>query len=271
MSESPEQHPGDNEPQGQVISLDNISRKYLSVLQRRHDILSYEVASIAGVDSEKYEYFARLARLMPVQQLHLDHAQVQRQLRGKITVQALNDLLGMAAGCLDECHFLLTLIANKPEVEAGAAEANRKVAEAQEAFAQSAIQDKFDALEKNYGVMCELEDGIISLAFGMRVMMGRSGVVAAEDVGDDGELAFEFKSVQQINPPLGAPAGTKPELRLADTRRTFRAGDTIEFTNSEIMGLTVTIASFFHGLFRSVDEYGRSKLGAAAQHASSSN
>jgi ASC-1-like (ASCH) protein len=271
MSESPEQQPGTNEPQGQVISLENISRKYLSVLQRRHDILAYEVASIPGVDAEKYEYFARLARLMPVNQIHMDHAQVQRQIRGKITVQVLNDLLGMAAGCMDECHFLLTLIANKPEVEAGAAEANRKVAEAQEAFSQSALQDKFDTLEKNYGIMCELEDGIISLAFGLRVMMGRGGVVEAEDLGDDGELAFEFKSVQQINPPVGAPEGTKPELRLADTRRAFRAGDTIEFTNSEIMGLTVTIASFFHGLFRSVDDFGRRKLGAAAQQSPASH
>lgn len=272
MSESPEQQqPGADEPQGQVISLENISRKYLSVLQRRHDILAYEVASIPGVDAEKYEYFARLARLMPVNQIHMDHGQVQRQVRGKITVQALNDLLGMAAGCLDECHFLLTLIANKPAVEAGAAEANRKVAEAQEAFSRSALQDKFDTLEKNFGIMCELEDGIISLAFGLRVMMGRGGVVDAEDLGDDGELAFEFKSVQQINPPVGAPEGTKPELRLADTRRAFRAGDTIEFTNSEIMGLTVTIASFFHGLFRSVDDFGRRTLGAPAQQSPASH
>lgn len=268
MSDSPEQQP---EQQGQVISLESISRKYLGVLQRRHDLLAFEVASIQSVDAEKYEHVARLARIMPVQQLHLDHAQVQRQVRGKITVQALNDLLGMAAACMDETHFLLTLIANKAEVEAGAEEANRKVSEAQEAFARAALQDKFDALEKNFGIMCELEDGVISLAFGLRVMMGRGGVVEQEDLGEDGELTFEFKSVQQINPPQGAPEGAKPELRLADTRRTFRAGDTIEFTNSELMGLPVTIASFFHGLFRSVDEYGRRKLGAEAPSAPSAN
>ena len=264
MSESPEQQPAGDAPQGQVISLDGISRKYLAVLQHRHDLLAYEVAGIEAVDVEKYEYFSRLARLMPVGQIHADHAHARRQIRGKVTVQALNDLLGMAAGCMDECHFLLTLIANKPEVEAGTAEANRKVAEAQEAFARAALQEKFDALEKNYAVMCELEDGLISLAFGLRVMMARGGVVSAEDLGDDGELTFEFKSVQQINPPQGAPADARPELRLADTRRAFRAGDTVEFTNSEIMGLTVTVASFFHGLFRSVDEFGRRKLGAAA-------
>lgn len=263
MSDTPEQQP-ENEQQGQVISLDGISRKYLGVLQRRHDLLAYEVAGLQSVDAEKYEYFARLARLMPVAQIHIDHGQAQRQLRGKITVQSLNDLLGMAAGCMDECHFLLTLIANKPEVESGAEAANRAVSEAQEAFARAPLQDKFDLLEKNFGIMCELEDGIISLAFGLRVMMGRGGVVSAEDLGDDGELAFEFKSVQQINPPQGAPADAKPELRLADTRRSFRAGDTIEFTNSELMGLSVTIASFFHGLFRSVDDYGRRKLGSPA-------
>lgn len=261
MSESSSQQP---EEQGQVISLDSISRKYLGVLQRRHDLLAFEVASIQSVDAEKYEYVSRLARLMPVHQLHLDHAAVQRQIRGKVTVQALNDLLGMAAACMDECHFLLTLIANKPEVEAGMEAANRRVSEAQEAFSRCALQDKFDALEKNYGIMCDLEDGIISFAFGLRVMMGRGGVVAQEDLGEDGELTFEFKSVQQINPPQGAPADTKPEMRLADTRRTFRAGDTIEFTNSELMGLPVTIASFFHGLFRSVDEFGRRKLGEGA-------
>ena len=266
MSESPEQQqPGTEEPRGQVISLEGISRKYLGALQRRHDILAYEVASLPAVDAEKYEYFARLARIMPVQQIHMDHASAQRQVRGKLTVQALNDLLGLAAGCLDETHFLLTLIANKAAVESGSEDANRKVQETQEAFARAALQDKFDLLEKNFGIMCELEDGIISLAFGLRIMMGRGGVVSPEDLGDDGELAFEFKSVQQINPPKGAPEGAKPELRLADTRRSFRAGDTIEFSNSEIMGLTVTLASFFHSLFRSVDDFGRRTLGQGAQ------
>lgn len=261
MSDTPEQQPEGNEPRGQVISLEGISRKYLGALQRRHDILAFEVASLSSVDAEKYEYFSRLARIMPVQQIHADHARTLQQMRGKVTVQVLNDLLGLAAGCLDEIHFLLTLIENKPAVESGSEEANRRVSESQEAFARAPLQDKFDLLEKGFGVMCELEDGIISLAFGLRIMMGRGGLVSPEDLGDEGELAFEFKTIQQINPPKGAPDGTRPELRLADTRRAFRAGDTIEFSNSELMGLSVTVASFFHSLFRSVDDFGRRKIG----------
>ena len=59
-----------------------------------------------------------------------------------------------------------------------------------------------------------------------------------------------------------------PEARAVaplDLVGPHRAGDTIEFSNSEIMGLTVTLASFFHSLFRSVDDFGRRTLGQGAQ------
>lgn len=262
MSESPEQQPA--EEQGQVISLDGISRKYLTLLQRRHDLLAFEVASLQSVDAEKYEYFARLPRIMPVQQIHAEHAAVQRQIKGKVMVQALNDLLGLTTSCLDETHFLLCLLDNKPAVEAGAEDARVKVQAAQEAFVNAPLQDKFEILEKSFGMMNELEDGLIAMAIGLRAMMQRGGVIATEDLGDEGELVFEFKSVQQINPPKTAPEGTKPEMRIVDTRRSFRAGDTLELSNSELMGLTVTIASFLHNLFRSADDFGRRKFGAQA-------
>lgn len=263
MSEQPAPQPPSEEEQGQVISLEGISRKYLTLLQRRHDLLAYEVASLQAVDAEKYEYFSRLPRLMPVHQIHADHAAVQRQIRGKTLVQALNDLLGLATSCLDETHFLLRLIENKPAVEAGSEEVRAKVQSEQEAFVNSPIQDKFEILEKSFGIMNELEDGMIALGLGLRAMMTRGGVIAAEDLGDEGELTLEFKTVQQINPPKGSPEGAKPEMRIVDTRRSFRAGDTLDLSNSELMSLIVTTASFFHSLFRAVDDYGRRRFGAA--------
>lgn len=251
---SNEQNP--QQPQQQVISLQAISQNFFGALQRQFDLLAYNLAAGQSIDAEKYEQFAHQVKIMPVQQLHAGFAQVQAYSRGLMIRQTINDLLGMAAACMDNCHLLCQLIKNQKASKENAEAANKTVSEAQGAFVRSALQDKFETFDKNFGVMCELEDSIIAFAIGLRVLMQRNGIVAAEDLDGDGELVFEFKTAQIINPPKTAPE-QKPELRIVDTRRAFKAGDHIELSNSELLGLNVTMASFFNSLFRAVAEYGQ--------------
>ncbi len=249
-------------PQQQVISLQAISQNFLGALQRQYDILAYNLAASQHVEAERYETFAHQLKIMPVQQLHWGFAQVQAYSRGLIVRQTINDLLGMASACMDNCHLLCQLIKNQKDAKENAEAVNKAVSEAQSNFVRAALQDKFEMLEKDFGIMCELEDALMTLAIALHVLMQRNGIVEASDLDDDGELVFEFKTVQTINPPKSAPE-QKPEMRIVDTRRAFKAGDRVELSNSELLSLCVTMSSFFHGLFRSVDEYGRATLGPA--------
>jgi hypothetical protein len=48
-----------------------------------------------------------------------------------------------------------------------------------------------------------------------------------------------------------------------DARRSFREGDRLDLSNSELLGLSVTVTAFFHDLFKAVDEFGQKTLGIA--------
>lgn len=251
------------QPQTQVISLQTISQNFLGALQRQFDLLAYNLAAAQQVDADRYESFARQAKIMPVQQLHQGFGQIQAYSRGLILRQTINDLLNMTAACIDNCHLLCALVKNQGASKTTTEETQKAVAEAQGAFVRIPLNDKFERLEKEFGIMCEMEDAIIAIAIGLRVLMTRNGTVATEDLDDDGELVFEFKTVQTINPPKGSEK-LQPEVRIVDTRRAFKAGDTLDLSNSEMLSLSVTIASFFHNLFHSVDEFGRKTLGERA-------
>lgn len=250
-----------NTPKEQVISLQTISQNFLGGLQRQFDLLAFNLASTQAIDAEKYNAFCALAKAMPVAPAHMAFDSAKNYVHGLILRQTLNDMLGISAACMDNCHLLCTLIANKDAMKNDPKETNALVGRKQDAFVNSALQDKFEALEKEFGITCSAEDAVTTLAIALRTLVQQNGVVGAEDVDEDGELVFEFKTVQTIQP---MKPEDKPEVRLADTRRAFKVGDTIDLTNSEMLSLNITIADFFHKLFQSVDAYGTRILGSDA-------
>lgn len=247
-----------NSPNRQVISLQAISQNFLGALQRQFDLLAFNLAATQSIEEEKYSSMCSLTHAMPVANAHMPFDAMKTYAHGLIMRQALNDTLSLAAACMDNCHLLCTLIAHKAAMEANPKETNELVGKKQNAFVHSAIQDKFEVFEKDFNITSSLEDAITTLAIALRILVQRNGVVSAEDVDEDGELVFEFKTVQIIKSPT--PEG-KPEIRLADTRRAFKIGDTIDLTNSEILSLNITTADFFHRLFKAVDSFGAKILG----------
>lgn len=248
----------ENNSNRQVISLQSISRQFLSALQRQYDLLAFNLAASQHVSEENYNTFSTMTRVMPVAPMHMPFEGMKTYVRGLILRQTLNDLLGIAAACMDSCHLLCTLIANKEAMDKDPKATNELVGRKQQAFVNSSVPDKFEAFEKEFGITNSLEDAVVALGIALGSLMRRNGVVTAEDVDDDGELAFEFKTVQTIQP---LKPEDKPEVRLADTRRAFKVGDTIDLTNSELLSLNVTVADFFHKLFRAVDAFGEKTLG----------
>ncbi|MDR1498008.1 MAG: hypothetical protein LBS59_06335 [Puniceicoccales bacterium] len=252
----------------QVISLQAISQNFLGAAQRQFDLLAYNLAASQQVEAEKYEAFARQVKIMPVQQLHQGFPQIHAYARALLFRQTLNDLANMAAACMDSCHLLCFLVKNEKQLTADPDQGNKLILETREAMARAPLQEKFERFEKDFGIMSETEDAVIAIAIALRVLVVRNGAVAEEDVNDDGELVFEFKTVQTINPPKGVEK--QPEVRIVDTRRAFRVGDHIELSNSEMLGLSVTVTAFFHNLFRAVDEFGRKILATRSEQPPSS-
>jgi hypothetical protein len=155
------------------------------------------------------------------------------------------------------------------------------ISEKHQAFLKMNLQARFTALEEEFGIVCELEDGIFSLAAALRVL-ARGGLVTNDDITPDGSLTLEFKAMKDVEVPAepaaedasaptpppgvtvhGAGELAKPKTvaRLSDTTRTFKPGEMLDLTDTELLGLNITVTKFVDGLLRSVDHFGRAQLG----------
>ena len=278
MSQTP---PGNGE---NVLSLQNISRTFFTALQRQHDMLAFSIAGLHTADPKAYEHFSSVSRVMPVPQAHLPPEQMLAYARGLMMRTTVNDLLTLSAECMAQCHLLCLFIREQGKNQRRDPLVEKIISEKQNAFVKMSLQDRFTALEENFGIVCDLEDGIFSLAAALRVLV-RGGLVTNDDITPDGSLTLEFKAMKdfeapaetekpseaQAEPPpgvtrhaLGEESKPKTVARLTDTTRTFKPGEMLNLTDSELLGLNITVAKFVDGLLRSVDHFGRAQLGEGA-------
>ena len=278
MSQPP---PGNGE---NVLSLQNISRTFFTALQRQHDMLAFSIAGLHTADPKAYEHFSSVSRVMPVPQAHLPPEQMLAYARGLMMRTTVNDLLTLSSECMVQCHLLCLFIREQGKNQRRDPLIEKIIAEKQAAFQKMTLQDRFTALEENFGIVCDLEDGVFSLAAALRVLV-RGGLVTNDDITPDGSLTLEFKAMKDFEAPAEPekapeaapelPPGVtrhslsddnKPKMvaRLTDSTRTFKPGEMLSLTDSELLGLNITVAKFVDGLLRSVDHFGRAQLGEGA-------
>jgi len=278
MSQPP---PGNGE---NVLSLQNISRTFFTALQRQHDMLAFSIAGLHTADPKAYEHFSSVSRVMPVPQAHLPPEQMLAYARGLMMRTTANDLLTLSSECMVQCHLLCLFIREQGKNQRRDPLIEKIIADKQSAFQKMSLQDRFTAFEENFGIVCDLEDGVFSLAAALRVLV-RGGLVTNDDITPDGSLTLEFKAMKDYEVPAEQEKGPEAEAelppgvtrhglseenkpktvaRLSDTTRTFKPGEMLDLTDSELLGLNITVAKFVDGLLRSVDHFGRAQLGEGA-------
>ena len=273
--------PGNGE---NVISLQNISRSFFTALQRQHDMLAFSIAGLHTADPKAYEHFSSVSRVMPVPQAHLPPEQMLAYARGLMMRTTVNDLLTLSSECMVQCHLLCLFIREQGKNQRRDPLIEKIIADKQSAFQKMSLQDRFTTFEENFGIVCDLEDGVFSLAAALRVLV-RGGLVTNDDITPDGSLTLEFKAMKDFEVPAepekvpeaeaelppgvtrhGISDENKPKTvaRLSDSTRTFKPGEMLDLTDSELLGLNITVAKFVDGLLRSVDHFGRAQLGEGA-------
>lgn len=277
MSQPP---PGKGES---VLSLQNISRTFFTALQRQHDMLAFSIAGLHTADPKAYEHFSTISRVMPVPQAHLPPEQMLAYARGLMLRTTINDLLTLSSECMAQCYLLSLFIREQGKNPRRDPLVEKVIGEKHQAFLKMNLQARFTALEEDFGIVCELEDGIFSLAAALRVL-ARGGLVTNDDITPDGALTLEFKAMKDVEvlpetageaaaptPPPGVTVHDAGELgkpqtvaRLSDTTRTFMPGEMLDLTDTELLGLNITVTKFVDGLLRSVDHFGRAQLGEGA-------
>ena len=251
MTAAPQPNPG----QPQQVNLQQIAQQFMGGLQRHFDMLAFNLASREATQEDAYNVHANAPRIMPAAPHHQNFEQMQAYARDLLVRQVIGDSVNLAVTGMNNAHFFLALV-KATNATAEVNEEAQKVAQAsQQAFVPAQLDQKFNSLEKDYQIMCELEDTIISLGFVIQILMQQGGIVKAAQLDDNGELVIELKAVEISKVEDGqAP----PQGKLVDHRMVFREGDALEFTNVELQLVLVTIASFADTLFKSVASYAKS-------------
>lgn len=243
-------------PEGQKreLNLQQMAEQFMAGVQRHLDMLAFNLASRQGVTQEAYEAHAKATKVMPAPPLHRNFEQIEAYSRDLLFCQVVNDALNLAASCMHNVHFFLALVKANKEFGGLSQEAQKQAQEKQQAFLQSPFDQRFNQLEEEYGVMCELEDALVSLGLVMQALVQQGGIVSKQQLGDQEELELELKVAQ-------AEAGPHEMWRqpsvMETFTKTFREGDKVTFADTELQSILLTVALFGHQLFTGVSNYAR--------------
>ncbi|MEN8724005.1 MAG: hypothetical protein ACN4GF_00435 [Lentimonas sp.] len=244
-----------NPGQPQQVNLQQIAQQFMVGLQRHFDMLAFNLAAREGVQEATYNAKVNAPKIMPAAPRHQNFEQMQAYARDLLVRQVIGDCMNLAVTGMNNAHFFLALVKATQATPEVNVEAQKDAQAAQQAFVPAQLDVKFGLLEKNYGIMCELEDTITSLGFVMQALMQQGGFIKAPQLDDNGELVIELKSVEILNAGDGQ---SKPQGKLVDQRKVYRDGDTIAFSDVELQLVLVTIAAFADALFKSVATYVKS-------------
>lgn len=249
--------PTPNQPnpgQPRELNLQRTAEQFMVGIQRHFDMLAFNQASRQTVSEEAYVEKVKAAGMIPIEKFHQNFEQMQAYARDLMSTQVMNDNLNLAVACLHQVHLFLVLIRTQkkegkltPELQKGAQEEHQK-------FLRTPIDQKFNLLEEEFGVMAELEDGILALARAMQAASRQGGVLQKAQLDDAGELTLELKKA----PSFSTAQDLGGRLREMDTvTKVFREGEKITLSDEELQQLLFATASFAHQMFSHVARYAK--------------
>lgn len=249
-----------NPGQSRELNLQKTAEQFMAALQRHFDMLAYNLASRENVAEEAYVARVNAPRAMPASQVHSNFEQMQAYARDLLLGQVVNDSLNLAVSALNNAHLFLALIKANQQQGNLSPEVQKACQQAQQEFVKLPLDQKFNRLEQEYGVMCELEDSMISLGFVIQALMQQGGIVKEPQVDSDKELKLEMKAAKAGEETIDV---WRKAGELETIQKVFPEGEKINFSDTELQSILLTIAVFTHQLFKTVSGYARdSKQGA---------
>lgn len=249
------QQPDNNTPPPQQINLQQIAQQFMLGLQRHFDMLAFNLAAREDVTEEDYNKFVQAPKVMPAAKAHQNFEQMQAYARDLLMRQVLGDGMNLTVTALNNAHFFLALVKATNANSQVSAEAQKAAQQSQQNFLGAPLDQKFNRLEQDYGIMCELEDSITSLGFCLQALIHQNGIVKASQLDAEGRLVVELKTLKVFS---RAAESQQVKGKLVDQQKIFTEGETIFFSDLELQLVLVTIASFADALFKSVAQYAKS-------------
>ena len=247
------QPPGGGQPQ--QIKLNLVAKQFMSGLQRHFDLLAFNLAAQENLQESAYNERVSATHIMPFTPHHQNFEQLHAYARDLLVRQVVNDSLNLALTVMNNTHFFFALLKATGGSYQVDPEARKSAHESHRGFLRARLDEKFNRLEKDYGIMCELEDSITSMGLILQVLVKQGGVVKKEQLDGNGEMTLELKAVDTKK--VGSIVNLSPD-KFTTINKVYHEDDVVYFEDIELQLLLLTVASFADSLFRSVFEYARS-------------
>ncbi len=235
--------------------MQQIAQQFMTGLQRHFDMLAFNLAARKDVSEEDYKKFAQAPKIMPAAKAHQNFEQMQAYARDLLMRQVVGDGMNLTLTAMHNAHFFLALVKATRANNQVSAEAQSIAQQSQKAFVAAPLDQKFNMLEQEYGIMCELEDSMTSLGFCMQALMQQNGLVKEPQLDAEGKLVVELKALKVFSRGV---EGDQAKGKLVDQQKIFKEDDVISFSDLELQLVLVTIAAFADALFKAVARYAKS-------------
>lgn len=251
--ESPQPNPQPNQGSSRELNLQQMVNQFMTGLQRHFDMLAYTLACRENASQESYLKRVRDVAIMPVPQLHQNFEQIEAHARDLLLRQVINDAMNLSITALNNAHLFLALLKEKKHSESGdlGQDEQKRAQAAQQAFLKAKLEKKFELLEEHYGILCELEDSIIGLAYCLQALLTQSGIPREAQLDESGLLKVELVAAA----PTLEPVPNLHPNNLRNVVRSFEEGQIIDFSDLDMQNITLTIGVFAQHLFASVAKY----------------
>jgi|SRR5690625_3139823 len=241
-----------NPGQTRELNLKKIADQFIGGLQHHFDMLAFNLASREAATEEAYHRHSKAPGMMPAEGAHRNFEQMQAHARDLLFGQIVNDALNLSVSCMHNVHLFLALVKARSEHGELTEEAQKEAQRVQQKFLQMPLDQKFNLLEEEYEIMCELEDTVLSFGFVMQAVAQQRGIVQKAQLDEQQELKLELKQA----PENESPGDVWRNPRALETVvKVFRDGEKIVFSDLELQTIILTVTVFAHQLFTSVFRY----------------
>ena len=243
------------------LNLQRSAEQFMVGMQRHFDMLAFNQASRQMVSEKAYQEKVEAAGMVPIPKFHQNFEQMQAYSRDLMTTQVMNDNLNLAVSCLHQVHLFLVLIRAQKTNGQLSPEVQKRAQGEHQNFMRMPLDQKFNHLEQEFGIMAELEDGVLALSKVLQILTRQRGVVKEDQTEENGELVLELKEA----PSFSTAADLGQKLReLTTVNKSFRVGDKVQLSDVELQQLLFATAAFAHQMFSSVARYAKDQgLGGA--------
>ncbi|HEY0255986.1 MAG TPA: hypothetical protein VGC39_00985 [Candidatus Methylacidiphilales bacterium] len=250
-----------------TISLNDVADRYLEHYQRLFDLSIFSLSSFRKANEQDYDEFAQQLIVMPKNTSRMTFDKAKDATETWVLKHILSEALSSVVPLMEDCRTICSLCDYKVSKKDNPTALQAITSKQRQEFLALPIVEKFDLLEKKYGLTSEVREHVQSLLEVTRALLTKDGVVTKEETGGKDELTLKIRSVTLVQGPAGPSAGGEQVLsltrKIGDNNRTVKVGEKISFSKAEQFGSLVTLSIFLASMLQGVQTYAR-KVGAAS-------